>query len=82
MTRPEHIERARKLHAIIMNLYFSETIASQIVDVIAAEFARVEAEAVERAALSVEAMPRSEEGYVCKAAVDIAAAIRALKETP
>ena len=48
MISPEHIERARALHATIMNLYFAETIAPQIVNTIAAEFARVEAEAVAR----------------------------------
>jgi len=35
--------------------------------------------ALEEAALEVDGMPRSEEGYICLAAVDIAARIYALK---
>ena len=97
MTRPEHIERARALHATIMNLYFAETIAPQIVNTIAAEFALVEAEAVERCVkvghdaaywkgTTIGVLNAYHDGNGSGAAstiaAHVAAAIRALKETP
>jgi len=42
-------------------------------------FLKVRDAALEEAALAVDGMPRSEGGYVCIAAVDIAARIYALK---